>query len=232
MTAERTPQGPAPCLSPGTVPAESDGRRYSPSFERNAEPIRAALADILGAATGTLIEIGAGTGQHAAALAPAFPGLRWVPTDRDPGNAASIAAWRAHAPCPTLAEGHTLDASGDWPAALAAAGVTSATAIFSANVIHIAPWSVATGIITGAARILAPDGALIFYGPFREDGVHTGDGNATFDTCLRATDPAWGIRDVGELADCAAQAGFGPPALRTMPSNNRMLTFRLTRPSP
>lgn len=91
--------------------------------------------------------------------------------------------------------------------------------------IHIAPWAVAEGILRGAAEALAPGGLLAFYGPFREGGVHTGAGNAQFDAALKAENPAWGLRDVGELAAHAARAGFDAPALRPMPANNRLAVF-------
>ncbi|HSW16938.1 MAG TPA: DUF938 domain-containing protein [Ramlibacter sp.] len=58
----------------------------------------------------------------------------------------------------------------DWK--LAEHGLPSAfTAMFCANVIHIAPWHVAEGIFAGAGRHLSPDGRLFLYGPFRRDGV-------------------------------------------------------------
>ncbi|MEM6904987.1 MAG: DUF938 domain-containing protein, partial [Pseudomonadota bacterium] len=106
------------------------------------------------------------------------------------------------------------------------AGLARAEAVFSANVIHISPWEVAIGIVRGAAELLSPGGRLTFYGPFREGGRHTGEGNARFDESLRARDPAWGIRDLGDLSELARSHGFSPPEIRQMPANNRLATFQ------
>ena len=69
-----------------------DKRRHAPATQRNREPILAAFQDIL-PTEGTILEIGSGTGEHAAFFAPMFPGLTWQPSDADPGMHASIAAW-------------------------------------------------------------------------------------------------------------------------------------------
>jgi hypothetical protein len=99
------------------------------------------------------------------------------------------------------------------------------TAVLSCNVIHIAPWAVAEGIVRGAARVLAPGAALILYGPFKQGGRHTGAGNASFDASLRAENPGWGVRDLDEVAALAAAAGLGPARITRMPSNNLAVAF-------
>lgn len=204
----------------GSAASKADGRLYSPSFERNYAPIRERLAAMLAGAVGTVLEIGSGTGQHVAHLACDLPHLHWQPTDIDADHLASTRAWRAHVGAPkNLHAPLHLDATGPWKIDRPLA------AVYTQNVIHIAPWAVAEGIVAGAARTLAPGGRLIFYGPFREGGRQTGDGNARFDAALRARDPAWGVRDADDVAALAVTAGFGPPELHRMPSNNRILAF-------
>ena len=66
-------------------------RLSSSAFERNFEPIRDGLRPYLGAATGVILEIGSGSGQHVSHLAQAFPRLTWQPSEIDPANLASIA---------------------------------------------------------------------------------------------------------------------------------------------
>ena len=41
----------------------------------------------------TLVELGCGTGQHAAFFAGQFPGLTWLPTDFEPSSVDSAAQW-------------------------------------------------------------------------------------------------------------------------------------------
>lgn len=211
--------------SAATVDQAADGRLYSPSFERNFEPIRDALRPYLGAASGTVLEIGCGTGQHIAHLALAYSDLAWVPSDIDKTHHASTAAWVAHMGAANVGAPVFLDAAADWAADPTLAGHLPLAAVLACNVIHIAPWAVAEGIVAGAGRALAPGGALVFYGPFKEGGRHTGEGNVRFDAGLRAENPAWGVRDIDDLAALAEAAGLGPPQVTQMPSNNRLVAF-------
>ena len=75
--------------------------------------------------------------------------------------------------------------------------------IFSANVIHIAPWAVAEGLFAGANRHLRAGGQLRLYGPFRRDGAHNAPSNAAFDESLRRQNPEWGVRDTADLEKLA-----------------------------
>lgn len=196
------------------------GRLAAPAAGRNVGPIVDALGPVLDGASGLVLEIGSGTGQHAVALAGAFPALDWQPSDADDAWLASIRAWVAGAALANLREPVRLDAAGDWP------DFGPLAAVLAINVIHIAPWRIAEGIVRGAAAALGPGGALILYGPFLEGGRHTGEGNVRFDAELRATDPDWGVRDLDEVSALAARAGFGPPAVTVMPANNRLVTWR------
>lgn len=204
-----------------TTGATNDPRLFSPSHDRNHEPIRAALRPWLAPRQGTVLEIGSGSGQHILGWAAAFPGLIWQPSDLDPGNLASIRAWSEDGP-DTLRPPVLLDAAQAW----SLDADPPLTAVISLNVIHISPWQVAEGIVASAASHLGAGGLLMFYGPFRENGVHTGEGNARFDASLRAQNPDWGIRDLNTLAAAATDHGFAPPVVEAMPSNNRLVTFR------
>ncbi|MEM9045085.1 MAG: DUF938 domain-containing protein [Pseudomonadota bacterium] len=195
----------------------------SPSAERNIQPITEKLTGLLSGRNGRLLEIGAGTGLHAAYLAKALPQITWIPSDPAEVHRRSIDAWRAHLSPPNLKPAIALDALTDWPK-MPEIAETPLTAIFSANVIHIAPWEVTLGIIAGARHALEASGLLIFYGPFKEAGAHTGEGNIRFDASLRARDPSWGIRDIDALREEAS--GFSGPELHQMPSNNRLLVLR------
>lgn len=196
-----------------------DGRQSAPSAERNLHPIAEALAPILGDASGLVLEIGSGTGQHAAGLAAAFPGLEWQPSEDAGVSLVSIRAWAARSGLSNLRDPILLDAASRWPE------LGPLAAVLSINVIHIAPWEVAKGIVRGAAYALRPGGALIFYGPFKEGGRHTGEGNRRFDEALRAQDPSWGVRDIDDVSALAREAGFGPAEITQMPANNRLVCY-------
>ena len=71
-------------------------------------------------------------------------------------------------------------------------------AMISLNMVHIAPWEAALGLLAGGKRLLRPDGLLFLYGPFMIGGKHTATTNAAFNADLKHRDPRWGVRDVDE----------------------------------
>lgn len=167
-----------------------------------------------------VLEIASGTGEHAVWFSHALPGLTWQPTDQDPSALESIAAWRDQAGLPNLMPPLPLDASAAiWP-------VTRADAVIAINMVHIAPWAVTEGLIAGAARVLSADGLVFLYGPFTRSGVHTAASNAVFDAHLRARDPAWGVRDIDDIAALASRHGLKTREQFAMPANNLSLIFR------
>lgn len=208
----------------GAAPA---GAGDAPAARRNAGPLLAVLRRVL-PQTGTILEIGSGTGQHAVAFAAALESLRWLPSDPRPALAASLAAWTALLP-PAAARPmapRQLDAAapvGEWPVGPR----DGIRAMVATNVVHIAPWQVAEGILAGAAALLPHGGPLVLYGPYRRFGAHTGEGNAAFDRSLRSENPSWGIRDLeGEMLPAAGAAGFVLDLIQPMPANNLVLVFR------
>jgi len=198
----------------------ADARRFAPAAARNREPILAALRGRLPAA-GLLLEVASGSGEHAVHLAAAFPDLAIQPSDPDPDARASIAAWAAETGLANIRPPLALDA-----AAAAAWPLAHADAVLCINMIHIAPWAAAEGLLRGAARILPPGAPLVLYGPFRQGRAHTAPSNEAFDASLRAQDPRWGVRDLEEVAALAATQGFGAPEVVPMPANNLTVVFR------
>jgi SAM-dependent methyltransferase len=207
---------------------DPDGRLDAPAFHRNFEPMLAVLQSRLGDRSGHVLEIGSGTGQHAAGFARAFPDLTWWPSDVVPRNLASIEAWRKASGGGNERPALALDVADpalhlegeDMPPAGAL------TAVVSMNVIHIAPWAVCEGIMRIAGRDLAPGGLLILYGPFKRDGRHTAPSNEAFDASLRREDPEWGVRDLGEVEKAAKGQGLRLVEVIEMPANNLTLVFQ------
>jgi cyclopropane fatty-acyl-phospholipid synthase-like methyltransferase len=196
-----------------------EGAQTAPAVARNRDPILAVLRRVL-PARGTVLEIASGTGEHAVHFAAGLPHLAWQPTDLDPSALRSIAAYRRAAQLPNLLAPLELDATSPvWPA-------KTADAIVSINMIHIAPWRAAEGLMAGAARLLAKDQALYLYGPFKENGRHTAPSNAAFDASLMRSDPEWGVRDIGDVSDLASQHGFDFTERIAMPANNLSVIFR------
>jgi SAM-dependent methyltransferase len=197
----------------------NDARRHAPAAERNRDAILAVLKRDL-PARGLVLEFASGSGEHAVHFAAALPDLVFQPSDPDAASCASIDAWAASAGLANLRPAIALDATAQhWP-------IPAADAVLCINMIHIAPWAAAIGLLQGAARILAPGGVLYLYGPYKRDGRHTAPSNDAFDRGLRARDPAWGVRDLEAVAALAAANGFAAPAIEPMPANNLSLIFR------
>lgn len=206
----------------GTPAATADGRLDAPAFHRNAAPIWDAIGGFLTEQTGDILEIGSGTGQHAATYAAHTPGLTWWPSDIYESHLASIAAWRAHVDLANLRAPQRIDLTvPDWT--WTPGGRLAATLCI--NVTHISPWRVSENLLAGAGRFLDAGGRLFLYGPFMRDGQHTAPSNAAFDASLRAQNADWGVRDVGALADLAHTVGLTLIDTITMPANNLVLVF-------
>ena len=210
--------------------AGGGSRRSEPAAMRNREPIFGVLRPLLeDAATpaGAVVETAAGTGIHACFFAPRFANRPWLPTDRDLANVAAIEARMLAETSPNLLLPQRIDVGhASWDERAGAVVGGPVAAILNVNMIHIAPWQAGLGLIAGAGRLLAPGGVLLFYGPFRIGGAHTGEGNEGFDARLRARNPEWGIRDVGEVDEVAASHGLRQEAVVTMPADNRCVVFR------
>lgn len=187
--------------------------RSAPAAERNKEPIRRILARVL-PASGLVLELASGTGQHVAHFAAAMPDLNWQPSDADPQARDSIAGRIAAAGLsnvlPPLALGASIDV---WP-------IERADAIVCINLIHIATWAAAEGLMSGAGRLLPPGGILFLYGPYRRDGRHTAPSNAAFDAGLRERNPAWGVRDLEAVTALAEEQDLRLQEIVEMPANN------------
>lgn len=195
-------------------------RQRSPSAARNRGPILEVLTRVL-PREGRVLEIASGTGEHAVHFARALPGVVWQPSDPDEASRASIAAWIAEEGLSNVPPPLAIDArSKRWSVPPA-----SVDAVVSLNMIHIAPWDAALGLIAGAARVLKPAGVLFLYGPFMRDGDHTAPSNEAFDVSLRSRDARWGVRDVVDVAREAQTQGFSLCEIEEMPANNLCVTF-------
>jgi hypothetical protein len=206
---------------------ETDGRLDAAAFHRNHEAIRSVLRRVLAGKSGDVVEAGSGTGQHVVDFARHLPDITWWPSDLNERHLTSINAWRADAGLSNIRPPLRIDLSdpGWCPQMQDGSGPGELLAVFCANVIHIAPWRVAEGLLAGAARFLRADGRLLLYGPFKRDGRHTAVSNAVFDTSLREKDPEWGVRDIDALKELAARAGLALEEIVEMPANNLVLVF-------
>ena len=213
----------------GLPPPAPDGRLDAPAFHRNHDAIWSAIAGFLDAKSGDVLEIGSGTGQHAATYAARTPSRTWWPSDIYDSHLRSIESWRRETGLANLRAPQRIDLADPAWSWDAHGESRELTAMICINVLHISPWYVARHLFSGAGRQLSGGGCLLLYGPFMRDGAHTAPSNAAFDASLRAQNPDWGVRDVRELNSLADGAGLRLVAVEPMPANNMVLAFeRLT----
>jgi len=190
-------------------------KTFCQSCENNKGPILEILRPLLGSRH-ALLEIGSGTGQHAAFFAARLPQLLWQTSDAAT-NHASIEAWIDgidNAPPPIV-----LDADADdWPA-------RRYDAAFSANTAHIMHWPTVGHMFHGVAGVLEAGGVFAVYGPFNYQGRYTSPGNERFDRTLHASDPGMGIRGFEAVVELASSVGMTLLADHAMPTNNRTLVW-------
>jgi SAM-dependent methyltransferase len=208
-------------------PVEPDGRLDAAAFHRNHAPIWAVLQKFLIGKSGDALEAGSGTGQHVVHFARHTPDITWWPSDYNEAHLKSIDAWLKHSALPNIRPPMRIDLSDPtWCHQMHdGSGPPKLLTVFCANVIHIAPWRVAEGLLAGAARYLRADGRLFLYGPFKRDGKHTALSNAVFDTSLRERDAEWGVRDISDVERLADGVGLVLIETVPMPASNLILVF-------
>ena len=190
---------------------------FSAACERNKDPILEILRIRL-AGRAQVLEIGSGTGQHAAYFARALDHLIWHPTEQlaylaDLAERVKLEGTH-NLRVPTLLD--VLQAV--WP-------VRSVDAVFTANTLHIMSWAEVTALFRGVGNVLAPGGVLCIYGPFRYAGRYTSDSNREFDRMLQERDPESGLRDIEAITPLAGQYGLRLDVDHDLPANNRLLIY-------
>lgn len=192
---------------------------YSSAAERNAEPILAVLRDVL-PARGTVLEIASGTGQHVVRFAEALPGLTFKPSDRSEESVVATRERIARAGLSNVRDPSLLDVEDrPWP-------IERADAVVCINMIHISPSSALPALLEGAAAVLPAGAPLVLYGPFVREDVKTAPSNVAFDRDLKRRDPAWGLRDLGDVSREAEAWGLREARVLDMPANNIAVVFR------
>jgi len=190
---------------------------FSAACERNKDPILEVLRIRL-AGRSHVLEIGSGTGQHAAYFARALDHLIWHPTEQlaylaDLAERVKLEG-SINLRAPTLLDVR----QAVWP-------VRSVDAVFTANTLHIMSWAEVAAAFQGVGNVLAPGGVLCIYGPFRYAGRYTSDSNQEFDRMLQERDPQSGLRDTQAITPLAGQYGLRLDADHDLPANNRLLIY-------
>ncbi len=194
------------------------GKPFAPAAERNASAILGVLRTEF-RESGSVFEIGAGTGQHAACFAAALSHLSWQPSDVAE-NVHGIRAWVEEAALSNLREPITVDvlASVEMP--------NKYDGVFTANTAHIMSFVAVRRMFALASDSLRPGGKFLLYGPLRRGGQFNTASNAAFHESLQRSDPEMGIRDLEDLDRLAAAGGMRRERVYAMPANNHVVVWR------
>ncbi|MDJ0760770.1 MAG: DUF938 domain-containing protein [Woeseiaceae bacterium] len=190
----------------------------APAAARNASPIFEVLKRELPDPC-TLAEIGSGTGLHAARAETELPFVEWHPSEL-PASLPRLTASLSET-APEIAErafaldvDQSIGRRGDFDA------------VFSCNTAHIMSSDSVARMFQRVRELTRGDATFLLYGPFLLDGRYTSEGNAQFDSHLRAKNPAMGLRRIEELEEFAGSAGFSRLRLYGMPSNNLLVVWQ------
>ncbi len=191
---------------------------YSAACANNSAAILKQLSRLLIKAK-SVLEIGSGTGQHAAYFAEGLQHLIWQTSDVI-DNHEGINCWVAEAELSHLLAPITLDVTQDMELE------SRYDAIFMANTLHIMPWSVVEKCLKKASMYLNTNGLLIVYGPFNYNGKFTSGSNQQFDQHLKESNFERGIRDFEKVDQLATSLGFSFKEDNAMPANNRLVAWQ------
>jgi SAM-dependent methyltransferase len=193
----------------------------SAAAERNKAPILAVLESVL-PASGRVLEIASGTGQHVCFFAAALPGLRWLPSEPETAARESMITRIRESALTNIDAPVALDVHEPrWPVA------GELDAIVCINMIHISPWSATLALCAGAARHLRAGGVLVTYGPYLENGT-AAPSNLDFDASLKRRNAEWGLRDLDEVTRVAGSNSLTRRQVARLPANNLGVVFEKT----
>ncbi|MAD46662.1 MAG: methylase [Oceanospirillaceae bacterium] len=207
-----------PAIVKHSVELSENNLPVAESCLRNQQAIYEVLSQEL-ADDAVVLELGSGTGQHAAFMTPRLPRLRWQPSELAE-NIPAINAWREHIGRENFLPPLILDIAQDlWP-------VKQVDAVFSANLVHFVGWDKVRAMMAGIGRVLKPAGRAIFYGPYNYHGEFTSEGNRQLDEWLKSRDPSSGIKDFEQIQMTARKEKLRLLKDIAMPANNRILILQ------
>lgn len=195
------------------------GQPFSAACERNRQPILQVLKQVITTQDVRLLEIGAGTGQHAVYFAPEFPWLDWHPTDLG-DKLAGMSLWFSETKIPNIQRPVRLDVTTDIFPKL------KFDLVFTANTFHIMPWKAGKSLIKLFGNHLREGARVVIYGPFKYHDAFTSPSNEAFDQQLKERDPASGIRAFEDVDRAMVKHGLELVSDIEMPANNRALVYR------
>ena len=191
--------------------------KFSDACERNKIPILKVLNEELD--SGTVLEIGSGTGQHSVFFSKEIPSIKWYPSDTI-SNFESLNAFVTNYQNNNLQTPFVIDITQDqWID-------FKVDYVFTSNTFHIINNALLTYFFYQCSKVMKSNGKLIIYGPFKFDNQFNSPSNQTFDELLKASDPFSGLKNFEEIINIALKFNLIFSKKYEMPANNNILVFK------
>tara|TARA_Y100000590_G_scaffold377046_1_gene443033 strand:- start:669 stop:1271 length:603 start_codon:yes stop_codon:yes gene_type:complete len=192
---------------------------HAESTKRNRNPILEILKkEIKGSKK--ILEIGSGTGQHAAYFSKKMPHILWQTSDRLI-NHESINYWIKRYNLKNLILPLDIEI-----------GVNEKNindifdCVFSSNTSHIMSLENVKRLFVLAGKALNKNGKFFLYGPFKINLEFTTKSNEDFHQKLKAESKLMGLRDIEELDNFAIENNMQNHAFYEMPANNYLSIWK------
>ena len=190
----------------------------APACDKNSAPILDVLNRFINEKHQSLLEIGSGSGQHAAYFCKHFPWLSWQTSDLLE-NHSGINLWKERSNHVNFLPPIEFKIGQDpFPA-------KHYDIIFTANTLHIISWKQVKLLIKMLGKNIKSKSLIIIYGPFNYHGGFTSDSNKHFDQFLKSKDLKSGIRHFEDITNNMTKNGIYLLEDIAMPANNRTLVF-------
>ena len=191
--------------------------KFSDACERNKIPILKVLNEELD--SGTVLEIGSGTGQHSVFFSKEIPSIKWYPSDTI-SNFESLNAFVTNYQNNNLQTPFVIDIAQDqWID-------FKVDYVFTSNTFHIINNALLTFFFYQCSKVMKSNGKLIIYGPFKFDNQFNSSSNQTFDELLKESDSFSGLKNFEEIVNIALKFDFIFSKKYEMPANNNILVFK------
>ena len=191
--------------------------KFSDACERNKIPILKVLNEELD--SGTVLEIGSGTGQHSVFFSKEIPSIKWYPSDTitnfDTLNAFVTNYQNKNLQTPLIidiVQDEWIDFKVDY--------------VFTSNTFHIINNALLTFFFYQCSKVIKANGKLIIYGPFKFGNQFNSPSNQTFDELLKESDCFSGLKNFEEIVSIALKFDFIFSKKYEMPAYNHILVFK------